>query len=168
MAQFLSIILWLLWMAGVESYAQSQALQDSVCLEQKREREKPEPNLMSLKEYRGLSPLDDRQQLPGEKAWLKYDTRIEMKREQRAVFTLTPYTPAMSYDWDPVYLKKIKIGKDTWREPCLQLGTEGILRPALGGGGIGGLDLMRLFERDFWDFKGRKLRARTMKILRLY
>ena len=37
-----------------------------------------------------------------------------------------------------------------------------------GGGGIGGLDLMTPFTREFWNFKGRKRRARTLEVLRTY
>lgn len=37
-----------------------------------------------------------------------------------------------------------------------------------GGGGIGGLDLMTPFTKDFWNFKGRKRRARTLEVLRAY
>lgn len=37
-----------------------------------------------------------------------------------------------------------------------------------GGGGIGNLDLMTPFTREFWNFKGRKRRARTLEVLRTY
>lgn len=37
-----------------------------------------------------------------------------------------------------------------------------------GGVGIGGLDLMLPFTREFWNFKGRKRRARTLEVLRTY
>lgn len=36
------------------------------------------------------------------------------------------------------------------------------------GGGIGGLDLMAPFTREFWNVKGRKRRARTLEVLRTY
>lgn len=37
-----------------------------------------------------------------------------------------------------------------------------------GGGGISGLDLMMPFTREFWNFKGRKRRARTLEVLKAY
>lgn len=37
-----------------------------------------------------------------------------------------------------------------------------------GGGGIGGLDFMAPFTREFWNFKGRKRRARTLEVLKAY
>lgn len=37
-----------------------------------------------------------------------------------------------------------------------------------GGSGISGLDLMAPFTREFWNFKGRKRRARTLEILKTY
>lgn len=36
------------------------------------------------------------------------------------------------------------------------------------GGGISGLDLMTPFTREFWNFKGRKRRARTLEVLKAY
>ncbi len=36
------------------------------------------------------------------------------------------------------------------------------------GVGIGGLDLMAVFTKDFWDKKGRERRARTLEVLRTY
>lgn len=37
-----------------------------------------------------------------------------------------------------------------------------------GGAGIGGLNLMAPFTREFWDIKGRKRRERTLEVLREY
>lgn len=36
------------------------------------------------------------------------------------------------------------------------------------GSGIGSLDLMTPFTRDFWDVKGKKRRARTLEVLKAY
>lgn len=38
----------------------------------------------------------------------------------------------------------------------------------VGGGGIGSLDLMTPFTREFWNFKGRRRRARTLEVLKAY
>ena len=37
-----------------------------------------------------------------------------------------------------------------------------------GGASVGGLDLMTPFTRDFWNFRGRKARKRTLEVLRAY
>lgn len=39
---------------------------------------------------------------------------------------------------------------------------------AMPGVGIGGLDFMSIFTKDFWDVKGRERRARTLEVLKLY
>lgn len=39
---------------------------------------------------------------------------------------------------------------------------------SISGGTISGLDLMRIFEKDFWDKKGRQRRARTLEVLKQY
>jgi hypothetical protein len=36
------------------------------------------------------------------------------------------------------------------------------------GGTIGGLDLMTIFTKDFWDKKGRNRRSRTLEVLKAY
>lgn len=124
------------------------------------------------------------------------------------VLTLHPYTANTKYNWDPVYQKKIKVDKDTWRgdefyalkiltipsnwakrpfdagprETLEQIEATGMRyrvtdrannmavdswQPATGRG-IGGLDFMTPFTRDFWNFKGRKRRARTLEVLKAY
>lgn len=39
---------------------------------------------------------------------------------------------------------------------------------SINGGTIGGLDLMTVFTKDFWDKKGRERRERTLEVLRSY
>ncbi len=39
---------------------------------------------------------------------------------------------------------------------------------AMAGVGIGGLDFMSIFTKDFWDVKGRERRGRTLEILKAY
>ena len=119
-----------------------------------------------------------------------------------------PYTANTKYNWDPIYQKKIKVDKDTWRgdefyalkilmiptnwakhpfdagprETVEQIEATGLRyrvteranNMAVGGwqgasgGGISGLDLMTPFTREFWNFKGRKRRARTLEVLKAY
>lgn len=128
--------------------------------------------------------------------------------EKKVVLTLRPYTANTKYNWDPIYQKKIKVDKDTWRgdefyalkilmiptnwakhpfdagprETVEQIEATGLRyrvteranNMAVGGwqgangGGISGLDLMTPFTREFWNFKGRKRRARTLEVLKAY
>lgn len=39
---------------------------------------------------------------------------------------------------------------------------------SMSGGTISGLNLMRVFEKDFWDKKGRERRDRTLEVLKQY
>ena len=47
----------------------------------------------------------------------------------------------------------------------MKLGKSGV---TVNGGTIGGLDLMTIFTKDFWDKKGRERRARTLEVLKAY
>lgn len=47
----------------------------------------------------------------------------------------------------------------------IPIGKNGVY---VNGGTVGGLDLMLIFTKDFWDFKGRKTRKETQKILKFY
>ena len=38
----------------------------------------------------------------------------------------------------------------------------------INGGTIGGLDLMAVFTKNFWDKKGKERRERTLEVLRTY
>lgn len=120
--------------------------------------------------------------------------------------TLRPYTTQTKYNWDPVYQKKIHVGKDTWRgdafyelkrqviytnwakhpldagprETLEQIEATGLryrVTERVNNRMVGswqrsssptGLDFMKPFTRDFWNFKGRKRRARTLEVLKAY
>ena len=140
----------------------------------------------------------------------------------KVMLTLMPYKANTRYNRDPIYQKKIKIDKNTWRgDPFYeirhqrsysnwarnpmakgmrksldeiqasgvrfrQLGerANGMMVntvvmdapiPLFGGSGvyinggtIGGLDLMAVFTKDFWNKTGRDNRARTLEVLRTY
>lgn len=164
---------------------------------------------------------------PKEKDWLLPDESLPsaFADKKKIVLTLQPYTANTRFDWDPIYQKKIKVGKDTWRgDPLYAMKTmikysnwaktpmdggagyrssleeiraSGIKHEimgervnnmmvnrmrmdpstgiALGGSGvtmsgatIGGLNLMRIFEKSFWDKKGNERRARTLEVLKTY
>lgn len=140
------------------------------------------------------------------------ETLPDVLLKPKVILTLMPYTPTTPFNWDPIYLRKIRVDKDTWRsntgplrELCKSLETSGwgkitledrmgirmfgersngmmvstvVAKPLGGinlgngvymnGGTIGGLDLMAIFTKDFWDKKGRDRRARTLEVLRTY
>ena len=136
------------------------------------------------------------------------ETLPQVLEKKKVVLTLRPYTANTKYNWDPIYQKKIKVDKDTWRgdefyalkilmiptnwakhpfdagprETVEQIEATGLRyrvteranNMAVGGwqgasgGGISGLDLMTPFTREFWNFKGRKRRARTLEVLKAY
>ena len=158
-----------------------------------------------------------------EKNWLLPDESLpEALPKPKLRLTLRPYTANTRYNWDPVYQKKIKVDKDTWRgDPFYELRHQlsytnwarnpmagGIRKsleeirasgvrfrqlserangmmvntvvmdapiPVFGGSGvyvngstIGGLDLMAVFTKNFWDKKGRGSRERTLEVLKTY
>lgn len=158
-----------------------------------------------------------------EKNWLLPDESLpEALPKPKLRLTLRPYTANTRYNWDPVYQKKIKVDKDTWRgDPFYELRHQlsytnwarnpmagGVRKsleeirasgvrfrqlserangmmvntvvmdapiPVFGGSGvyvngntIGGLDLMAVFTKNFWDKKGRDRRERTLEVLKAY
>lgn len=56
-----------------------------------------------------------------EKEWMSPDATLPsaspdvLPLDVRRLLTLHPYKPTTPYNWDPIYQKKIKVGKDTWR-----------------------------------------------------
>lgn len=159
------------------------------------------------------SPLEAK-----DKPGLRYDETLpEALKKKKVVLTLRPYNAHTKYNWDPVYQRKMKVGKDTWktdfsattysnwakspmdkgirgsleeieatgvhfrllseRANNMMVGAYGISpgggiklgrNVTIQGGTIGGLDLMRIFEKDFWDVKGRERRERTLEVLKAY
>lgn len=115
-----------------------------------------------------------------EKSWMRFDESLpQVLPKPKVVLTLTPYTATTPYDWDPVYQKKIRVTKNTWRgdpfyelrqllyakSSTLSLGKGGVY---ISGGAIGGVDLMAMFTRDFWSKKRQETRERTLEVLRTY
>lgn len=163
---------------------------------------------------------------PKEKNWLLPDESLPaaLPGKKKLVLTLHPYTANTRFDWDPIYQKKIKVGKDTWRgdefyalktqirytnwaktpmdggggyrRSLEEIEASGIRHVVMGerannmmvnkmqmlpttgiplgngvtmsGGTIGGLNLMAIFEKSFWDKKGNERRARTLEVLKAY
>lgn len=204
-------IIGLLLVVVLPVCAQNWTPQDSLRLRRLLDGEgEIELNPEVLKEMGVQQPLG-KQQMSMEKRWLDFNTtlpEISNTPKKKVILTLRPYTATTKYNWDPVYQKKIKIDKDTWRgDPFYKLTTvfvysnwaktplEKGLRKSIdeieatgmryrvterannmavgswqgaSGGGIGGLDLMAPFTKDFWNVKGRKRRARTLEVLRAY
>lgn len=100
-----------------------------------------------------------------ERPWMEFDTSLPKVSEKKpGRLTLCPYTARTKYNWDPVYQKKIKVEKDTWRgDPLYALKQAPVFE-----GSSTGHDLMLVFTREFWDFKGKKRRARTLEELKAY
>lgn len=201
----------LLFVVALPFYAQNWTSEDSLKLNRVLKGDvELKINTNALKELEIHSGFGN-QNMSSEKKWLDFDNTLPSVPgvpEKKIVLTLHPYTANTRYNWDPVYQKKIKVGKDTWRDepfyalyksnipsnwakkpfdPGIRKSVEEIeatglrytsyldgatmingWRPAGGGGGIGGLDLMSIFTKDFWDVKGRKRRARTLEILKAY
>lgn len=116
-----------------------------------------------------------------EKNWLLPDESLpEALPKPKVVLTLFPYKATTRYNWDPVYQRKIKVDKDTWRnDPFYKIRQRLEKREAtapllvgsgvsISGGTIGGLDFMTVFTKEFWDKKGRDCRERTLEVLRTY
>lgn len=99
-----------------------------------------------------------------DRQWMDFDTSLPKEPKRTVRLTLHPYTANTKYNWDPVYQKKIKVEKDTWRsDPFYALKQAPVYK-----GKAGGYDLMAIFTREFWDVKGRKRRVRTLKELKMY
>lgn len=123
-----------------------------------------------------------------EKSWLLPDASLPSAlphNKAKVVLTLFPYKATTRYDWDPILQKKIKVGKDTWRgdifyqmknqteytnQEKIAGGTQGGPPSTSAGVGvtIGGLNLMRVFEKSFWDTEGNERRSRTLEVLKAY
>lgn len=158
-----------------------------------------------------------------EKNWMMPDESLpEALPKPKVVLSLMPYKANTPYNWDPVYQRKIKMDKNTWRgDPYYEIRHQrsytnwarnplaGGIRysldeirasgvrvrqmserangmmvntvvmdnpiPLSSGSGvyingvtIGGLDLMAVFTKEFWNKKGRERRERTLEVLKAY
>ena len=119
-----------------------------------------------------------------EKRWMLPDESLpEALPKPKVVLTLMPYKANTRYNWDPVYQKKIRVNKNTWRgdsfyELCRQRFYTNRTRSrkaneirigedvSVCGGTISGLDLMAAFTKEFWNKTGRDNRIRTLEVLK--
>ena len=121
-----------------------------------------------------------------EKKWMLPDESLpEALPKPKVVLTLMPYKANTRYNWDPVYQKKIRVNKNTWRgdsfyELCRQRFYTNRTRSrkaneirigenvSVCGGTISGLDLMAAFTKEFWNKTGRDYRIHTLEVLKTY
>ena len=60
-----------------------------------------------------------------DKSWIGFDVTmptLPQEERQKIILTLRPYSASTRFDWDPVYQRKIRVNKDTWRnEPFREI-----------------------------------------------
>lgn len=207
----------------VACYAQWTA-QDSIKLQQLLNgSEEIKLNQKAVKQIDFGSAVNGTPRMSEEKNWMLPDESLpEALPKAKFVLSLMPYKGNTRFNWDPVYLKRIRMDKNTWRsDPHYALRHQrsysnwasnpmakglrqsldeirasgvrfqqfgerangmmvstmvmGSPIPLFGGSGvyvngntIGGLDLMAVFTKDFWDKKGQERRERTLEVLRTY
>lgn len=152
--------------------AQSWTKQDSLRLQQLLQGEgelilRPEV----LKELE-MSFSPEGLRMSTDQPWMDFDTSLPVLPEEkkpRVRLTLNPYATSIRYDYDPVYKKKIKVDKDTWKSDPFAPQTALVaslshIKKELVNTSIG-IDLMYPFTKECWDFRGRKLRKQTRKAL---
>jgi hypothetical protein len=71
-----------------------------------------------------LHPKPENEALQGsplldtDKAWMDFDftlPTVPQLPKAKIYLTLFPYTGSTPFNWDPIYQRKIKVGKNTWR-----------------------------------------------------
>ena len=111
-------IIGLLLVVVLPVCAQNWTPQDSLRLRRLLDGEgESKLNREGLKEM-GVQEPRGKQQLSLERQWLDFNTtlpEIPNTPKKKVILTLRPYTANTKYNWDPVYQKKIKINKNTWR-----------------------------------------------------
>lgn len=159
-----SLLLCFLWTLFFPLCAQDRARQDSLRLQEMLHGEgELRLNPDALRDL-----WESPQMMSADKPWMDFDNTLPMlpegKPKQKVILTLHPYKPTTRYNWDPVLQKEINVDEDTWKGPFQKLKSAERLFAGAGGG----MDLMKPFTREFWDFKGRKRRLRTLEVLRAY
>jgi hypothetical protein len=125
------------------------------------------------------------------------DETLPFNNKRRIKLTLMPYNANTPYNWDPVYHCRIVQRNNKWvpkidnRDGYAGIDSSAIdsmysivVRERLmkdwqvhqmpkGGGAmvngvIRGVDLMKVFEKSFWQFRLNKTRERTLEVLKEY
>lgn len=84
--------------------------------------------------------------------------------KEKVKLTLSPYTASTKCDWDPIYRRKIPVGRKIY-------GMVYILPKRSFNNNYAkasGIDLMTPFTREFWNFQGKKNRTRAIEVLEHY
>lgn len=114
----ITLFLGLFLVAVLSICAQEWTPEDSLQLRRVLEGEgELKLNPEALKELNNQFPKATLQ-LNVDKSWLNFDNSLPVipnAPEKKTVLTLRPYTANTRYNWDPVYQKKIKVNKNTWR-----------------------------------------------------
>lgn len=168
------LLLWWLLAAVHTLYAQQWTPSDSLRLQQLLEQEGEITIDRSLLAPSGGTPMMGTPQHDGSKPWLDFNVSLPSVSQEESVskprLTLRPYNTRVRYDWDPVYQREIAVNKDTWRSDPLSGFTSGLMaRVSREPKAVpSGHDLMLLFTRDFWQFRQRRNRTRTLQVLQCY
>ena len=151
---------WCLWVAGVGVYAQNWTQEDSIRLQRLLNQEgEIQLNKDALEELDRL--FQGKPQVSGEKAWMEYNDSVKAL-PRKPKLTLMPYTSNTPYNWDPVRQEKIDFDKPMVVMTLPALPVDAYTpRPS-------GIDLMKIFSKDFWQRKKRRERKRTHEALREY
>lgn len=125
---------------------------------------------------------------------LDVDESLPKDAKQKYKMTLTPYKADTPYNWDPIYhCKIIQKANGKWVPkyvPRDLVATDTIPMDSLASeaarekyartwrlhvgpimmldGGLDGIDLMKLFEKRFWQFRQNRIRKRTLEVLKDY
>lgn len=112
----LLITVIVLCMMPLLASAQKWTVQDSLRLKEllNSDRElKINPEALKSIDFGGVSGTP---RMSEKKNWLLPDETLpQALPKPKVVLTLRPYTARTPYNWDPVYQKKIRVNKNTWR-----------------------------------------------------
>lgn len=177
--RFVCACVCLLSLCALSARGQEWTAQDSLqlrrLLDASGEIELNPDALLELKSGMERPPFSE-PRISAQKPWMDFDTSLPTSSspnylldtpEGRARLSLTPYKPNTPYNWDPIRHRKIAVGPDTWRNPMhrfMPSALPGNWREA----GKGGMNLMLLFTKDFWSFKQKQRRRRTLEALQTY
>lgn len=122
------ICLVFLSLSCVSLKAQIWTAEDSLHLQNLlRSVEEIELNKQALEELKRSNSLLGNPEMDVSKPWLQFDESLpnepqEYERKQKGILTLHPYKSDTPYNWDPIYQRKIKVDKNTWRgDPFYEL-----------------------------------------------
>ena len=108
------LVMGLLCAVAFPFYAQNWTSQDSLRLNRLLKGEgEVKLNPEVLKELEMNSSLGTPKAVT-DKSWMDFDNSLPVipkVPEKKVVLTLRPYTANTKYNWDPIYQKKIKIGR---------------------------------------------------------